>query len=138
MRVKDARQTFAGLWIRQAVEGQPFEVWNGTQVRDFNYVDDVVDALLRAAVSEPLGIRIYNLGAAPTTLRELADILRDVTGCEYVVKAFPDARKSIDIGDYYANYSRIRVDLGWEPRTSLRDAVMRTVEYYKEHLHRYV
>ena len=138
MRVKDSRQTFVGLWIRRAVEGKPFEVWDGTQVRDFNFVDDVVDALLRAAASERSRGRIYNLGAAPATLRELADILRDVSGCEYTVKAFPDERKSIDIGDYYANYSRIREDLGWEPKTSLREAVIRTLQYYKEHLHRYV
>ncbi|MBM3394234.1 MAG: NAD-dependent epimerase/dehydratase family protein [Betaproteobacteria bacterium] len=138
MRIKDARQTFAGLWTRQAIEGQPFEIWGGTQVRDFNFVDDVVDALLRAAVSELSRGKIYNLGAAPTTLLELADIVRDITGCDYVVKAFPEARKPTDIGDYYANFNRIRVDLGWEPRTSLREAIMRTIEYYKKHLHRYV
>ena len=46
MRVKDARQTFLGMWIRLLVEGRPFEVWDGEQLRDFNYVDDAVDAML--------------------------------------------------------------------------------------------
>src|SRR5690349_7046956 len=45
MRVKDARQTFLGTWIRLLMEGKPFEVWGGQQLRDFTYVDDVVDAL---------------------------------------------------------------------------------------------
>src|SRR5574340_1260682 len=47
MRVKDARQTFLGIWLRRLIEGQPFEIWgDGNQIRDFNYVDDVVDAIL--------------------------------------------------------------------------------------------
>lgn len=138
MRVKDARQTFFGLWIRRAIEGQPFEVWGGGQVRDFNFVDDVVDALFRGAASDRSWGRTYNLGASPTRLRDLADTLRDVTGCDYVVKRFPDGRRSIDIGDYHASYNRIREDLGWEPRATLREAIVRTVAYYRKHLHRYV
>jgi len=138
MRVKDARQTFAGLWIRRAIEGQPFEVWEGKQTRDFNFVDDVVDALLRAAASDQSWGRIYNLGASPTTLIEFAELVREITGCDYEVKPFPDERKSIDIGDFYANFQRIHDELGWLPRTSVREAVLHTVAYYREHLHRYV
>jgi UDP-glucose 4-epimerase len=138
MRVKDAHQTFAGLWIRRAVEGQRFEVWGGGQVRDFNYVDDVVDALLRAAASDRAQGKVYNLGASPTRLRDLAETLLDVTGCDYVVKKFPDDRKSIDIGDYYASYTRIQHDLGWAPGVTVQQALESTVAYYREHLHRYV
>jgi len=138
MRVKDARQTFAGLWIRRAVEGQTFEVWDGNQVRDFNFVDDVVEALILAAASEKYRGRIYNLGAAPTTLRQFADILCEVTRCKYNVRAFPEDQKLIDIGNYYGNYNRICDDLGWKPKTPLREAIIRTVRYYKEHLQRYV
>ena len=46
MRVKDARQTFVGVWVRRLVEGEPFEVWGGDQLRDFTYVDDAVEAFL--------------------------------------------------------------------------------------------
>lgn len=138
MRIKDARQTFAGLWLRLAIEGQPFEVWGGRQIRDFNFVDDVIDALLLAASAEKPGCPIYNLGSAPTTLQEFADILRNITGCEYVVKPFPNNRKSIDIGHYYANYNRIRDELGWMPRTSVQEAIIRTVQYYKQHIQHYV
>jgi UDP-glucose 4-epimerase len=139
MRVKDARQTFLGLWIRKAIEGQPFEVWGGQQLRDFNHVDDVVDALLLAATSESAHARIYNLGAAPpVTLLQLADLLVELTGCEYQVRPFPADRKSIDIGDYYASHDRISSDLGWRPRSSLRQAIEDTVAYYRQHLAHYV
>ena len=50
MRIKDARQTFVGVWIRRLLEDQPIEVWGGEQRRDFTYVDDCVDALLLAAL----------------------------------------------------------------------------------------
>lgn len=139
MRVKDARQTFAGLWIRLAIERVPFKVWGGDQLRDFNYVDDVVDALLMAAASDQESGRVYNLGASPAlTLKQFAELLREITGCEYAIEAFPEDRKSIDIGDYYASYDRIRSEIGWAPKTSIREAVERTVDYYKEHLECYV
>ncbi len=64
MRVKDARQTFLGWWLRQLVEGQPLKIYgDGQQFRDFNYVDDVVLALLLAATNESADGQIYNLGA---------------------------------------------------------------------------
>src|SRR5262249_22490927 len=62
MRVKDARQTFLGVWIRLLVEGKPFEVWEGPQLRDFTYVDDAVEAFLLAAASEEANGQVFNLG----------------------------------------------------------------------------
>lgn len=139
MRIKDARQTFAGLWIRLAIERVPFKVWGGDQLRDFNYVDDVIDALLMAAASDQESGRVYNLGASSVlTLKQFAELLREITGCEYLIEEFPEERKSIDIGDYYANYDRIRSEVGWEPKTSMREALECTVDYYKEHLECYV
>src|SRR5579864_8620878 len=62
MRVRDARQTFLGVWIRRVLDGQPFEVWQGDQLRDFTYVDDAVEALLLAAGHPAAVGRTYNLG----------------------------------------------------------------------------
>ena len=64
MRVKDARQTFLGIWIRQLLEGHTIKVFgDGTQLRDFNHVDDCVDALLLAAAADVAVGRVYNLGS---------------------------------------------------------------------------
>lgn len=140
MRVKDARQTFLGMWIRLLVEGQPFEVWEGRQLRDFTYIDDVVEALLRAAVCNQAYGRTFNLGGdCVVSLKELAELLVDIhDGGEYTLRPYPADRKRIDIGDYYADFSRIKAALGWEPRVSLRDGLTRTVAYYRQHLRHYV
>jgi UDP-glucose 4-epimerase len=140
MRVKDARQTFLGIWIRLLVEDKPFEVWGGEQVRDFTYVDDVVAALLLAAVDERANGQTFNVGGEPVlTLRELADLLISVNdGGEYALRTFPSDRKRIDIGDYYANDLLIRATLGWQPMISLEAGLRRTLTYYSEHLSAYL
>jgi len=140
MRVKDARQTFLGVWIRLLLEGKPFEVWDGHQLRDFTYVDDCVDALLLAAVSDQARGQVFNLGGdCVVSLKDLADCLIEVNGGgHYQVKSFPAARKKIDIGDYYSDFSLIRSTLGWQPRVPLREALARTLAYYRTHLAQYV
>jgi UDP-glucose 4-epimerase len=140
MRVKDARQTFLGIWIRLLVEGKPFEVWDGKQLRDFTYIDDAVEAFLMAAASEDANGKVFNLGGdCVISLKDLADLLIEVNGGgEYIVKEFPPDRKRIDIGDYYADCSLIRSILGWEPKIPLREALKRTLDYYKNYLDKYI
>lgn len=132
MRIRDARQTFVGVWIRRVMEGQPFEVWGGEQLRDFTYVDDCCSALMAAAVNSQAFGEIYNLGGVGVvSLSELAAILVEVAGRGgYEVCAFPEERKKIDIGDYYSDGSKIERDLGWKPTTSVREALEKTVAYF--------
>ena len=140
MRVRDARQTFVGVWLRQILEGRPIEVWGGTQLRDFTYVDDCVEAMLLAAAAEEANGRVFNLGSdGVVSLRDLAAMLVELNGAgEFAVREFPENRKRIDIGDYYADHSSIRDTLGWEPRTPLREALARTLAFYRENIHHYV
>jgi UDP-glucose 4-epimerase len=140
MRVKDARQTFLGIWVRLLVEGKTFEVWEGQQLRDFTYVDDAVEAFLLAASSDQANGQVFNLGGdCIISLKNLADLLVSVNGGgEYVTRAFPADRRRIDIGDYYADFSRIRSTLGWEPKVVLREALTRTVTFYRENLKHYL
>jgi nucleoside-diphosphate-sugar epimerase len=141
MRVKDARQTFVGWWLRQMVEGKPLQIFgDGLQVRDFNYVDDVVDAMLLVGFNEVANGQIYNLGGDdPINLKDLAEVMIDVYGRgRYEFVPFPDERKRIDIGDFYGDYRKIRSKLGWRPRASLREGLARTLAYYDQHLAQYV
>jgi UDP-glucose 4-epimerase len=140
MRVRDARQTFLGVWIRRLLEGEPFEVWEGAQLRDFTYVDDAVDAFCRAALDPAADGQTYNLGGLEViSLRDLAELLVKVNGAgRYEVRSFPADRKAIDIGDYYSDDRLIRSALGWEPRVSLQDGLARTLAFYRDHLDRYV
>ena len=140
MRVKDARQTFLGIWLRSLVEGRELLVYgDGTQRRDFTYVDDAVRAFLAAAADDAADGELFNLGGdEPLTLLELADLLVELAGGgSYRVVPFPEDRRRIDIGDYYGDYTKIRERLGWEPRVPLREGLACSLEYYRERGDRY-
>ena len=140
MRIKDARQTFLGIWIRRLVEGESFEVWGGGQRRDFTYVDDAVEAFLLAAASDDANGRVFNLGGREVvTLRELGDLVVRVNGGgSYETREFPSENKRIDIGDYYSDWSLIQSTLGWSPEVGLEDGLFRTFDFYRANLADYV
>ncbi len=140
MRVKDARQTFLGIWIKQVLTGTPIKVFgDGLQRRDFTYVDDCVEALLLAAAGDIANGRVYNLGSNEViSLRDLAELLISVAGeGSYELVEFPPDRKQIDIGDYYGSTARIEADLGWQPRIPLAEGLARTLEYYRRNATQY-
>ena len=135
MRVRDARQTFLGWWIRVLLEGKDIEVFgDGMQLRDFNYVDDAVDAFLRAASSEASNGKVFNLGGTEiVTLRDLAALLVDVHGRgAFRIVPFPPERKAIDIGHYYGDFGLIHETLGWSPTTSLRTGLGNILDFYSK------
>jgi UDP-glucose 4-epimerase len=136
MRVKDDRQTFLGTWLRLAVEGEELLVFgDGTQQRDFTYVDDAVEAFLLAGASAEADGEVFNVGGdPPVSLGELADVLVGLAGAgSWRLVPFPDERRTIDIGDYFADDSKIRSRLGWEPNVGLREGLERSLAFYREH-----
>lgn len=144
MRVKDARQTFLGIWVRLLIEGKPIQVFgDGLQLRDFNFVDDCVDAMLLAGVNDKSNGKVYNLGSSEVVgLRALAEILvthgRDLSlGGTFELTPFPKERKAIDIGDYYSDFSLIERELGWAPKVSLNAGLLKTLLYYKANRRHY-
>jgi len=140
MRVKDARQTFIGWWLRQIVEGQELQIFgDGRQIRDFNYVDDVVEALVLAAAAPAAEGQVYNLGGdEPINLLDLAELLIEInSGGSYRIVPFPADRQRIDIGDYHGDYTRIRTQLDWQPTVSLREGLERTIAFYRRYREHY-
>jgi UDP-glucose 4-epimerase len=134
MRVRDARQTFLGYWIRLIVDGAPIQVFgDGSQRRDFNYVDDAVEAFLLAATKDEALGRVYNLGSEEhVSLLETAELLVELNGGgSFELVAFPPDRKAIDIGDFFADFTRARGELSWEPKTGLREGLERTLEFFR-------
>src|SRR5215475_12394142 len=102
MRIKDARQTFLGIWLRRVIEGEPFEVWGGEQRRDLLYVDDAARAFLYAAVTqEAEGLALNIGGGDPVSLADLAKAIVEANGGgNYEIREFPPERKRIDVGDF--------------------------------------
>jgi len=140
MRVVDARQTFLGIWIRRLLEGQPIVIFgDGGQLRDYNYVDDVVDALLLAADSDNCCGEVLNLGSKEVfSLTETAQVFLDLfPGGKVEYIPFPEDRKRIDIGDYQGDFSLITSRLGWEPHTSFKEGMRKTLAYYQLNRQKY-
>src|SRR5437899_1930912 len=132
MRVRDARQMFLGIWVRRLIEGQPIQVYgDGSQVRDFNHVDDCVDALLLAAQSDVAYGKVYNLGSAEViSLKDLAHLMVSLGyGGAYEMVPFPPDRKAIDLGAYYGDFALIQRELGWAPKVSLSGGWKKTVDF---------
>lgn len=140
--IKHNRQGFTGWFIRLAALREEIQLFgDGSQKRDFNYVDDVVEALLLAAISPQAEGEVFNLGASPaTSLLEFVRTLLEVSdgGGGYRLVPFPENRKRIDIGDFYNDFGKFQRAFGWEPRVSLRDGLARTVDYYRRHIDHYV
>ena len=140
MRVKDARQTFLGIWIRLLLEGKPIKVFgDGKQLRDFNYVDDCVNALLLAGANDTTNGQVYNLGSKEVIgLKTLAELLTNLDyGGSYELIPFPTERKAIDIGDYYSDFNLIAEELGWMPKIALEEGLRRTIEFYSKNSSEY-
>lgn len=124
---------FVAAFVRRALLGQPLELYDGGhQIRDFNHVDDVVDALLRAAQLPLERHEVFNLGAdRPYAVRDVAEILQDVTGCDIRETSFPAHRKAIDIGNYRADTTAFRTATGWQARVELQPGLENTVEFFQ-------
>ncbi len=138
--MKHSRQGFIGWFIRLAIDGHQISVFgDGQQLRDLNYVDDVVNAFLLAGATDTVNGQVYNLGGTePVSLLHIVETLMELCpGASYELVPFPPEKKLIDIGDYYGDYSRIRTALGWQPQVSLREGLSRTIEYYRQHKEHY-
>ena len=141
LRIRDARQTFLGIWLRCVLEERPFEVWGGDQLRDMTYVDDVTEAFLLAASTPEAHGRVFNLGGSPPqSLRAIADLTVKMAGpsARYTTREFPNDRAAIDIGSYHADDTAFREATGWAPRVELADGIARSLAWYRPRIAAYI
>lgn len=138
--LKHNRQGFFGWFVRKIIEDEEIKIFgDGKQLRDLNYVDDVVDAFLIAGANKNSFGNFYNTGSGtPVSLIDLVEKMIKVNGGgSYKIVPFPEERKKIDIGDYYADFSKIRNELGWHPKTCLEEGLLKTFDYYKKYRNYY-
>ena len=140
MRIKDARQTFLGIWLRRVVEGETFEVWGGEQRRDLLYVDDAAEAFLYAGLTpEAEGLALNVGGDEPISLAALAEAVVEANGGgRYEIREFPPERKRIDVGDFLIDDRRFRTLSGWCPRIGIAEGLRHSLDYYRHHLASYI
>jgi UDP-glucose 4-epimerase len=139
--IKHNRQGFVGWFIRLAIEGREIQVFgDGSQMRDFVYVDDAVDAFLRAGFCHSCDGEVFNVGGTePIAHRDLVELLIEVAGSGSVnYVAWPDDKKRIDIGSFYSDSSKFARTTGWTPAVGLREGFQRTVAYYRAHMAPYL
>ncbi|HSC29409.1 MAG TPA: NAD-dependent epimerase/dehydratase family protein [Vicinamibacterales bacterium] len=139
--IKHNRQGFIGWFMRLAIEGKPIEVFgDGSQLRDFVYVDDAADAFLRAGASDRCNGHVFNVGGdQPICHRDLVAMLVEVAGSGSIrFTEWPPEKKRIDIGSFYSDSTLFRQTTGWRPLVGLREGLERTVAFYRAHLPHYV
>ena len=139
--IRHNRQGFIGWFIRLAIEDKPIHIYgDGSQLRDFVFVDDAADAFLRAGADDGCNGEVFNVGGdTPVSHRELTTLLIKIAGSgsvEYV--EWPAEKKSIDIGSFYADSTKFKRTTGWTPSVALADGLERTIAFYRQHFHRYV
>ena len=139
--IRHNRQGFIGWFIRQAIEGGEIQIFgDGTQLRDFVYVEDAVDAFLRAGVNDACNGEVFNVGGGqPISHRALVTMLLEVAGHgSMAFVEWPADKKAIDIGSFYSSSAKFMAVTGWQPAVALRDGLARTIEFYRAHFGRYV
>ena len=140
MLMRHGRQGFLPWFVRLALEGREITLYgDGAQLRDFTYVDDAVDAFLRAGADDAANGEAFNLGGlCPYSLREVAELIVAIVGRGSVsLVPWPPEKKVIDVGSVYSSYTKIERALGWRPTVDLADGLRRMVAYYREHGERY-
>jgi nucleoside-diphosphate-sugar epimerase len=138
--VKHSRQGFVGWFIRQAIDGEEIQLFgDGQQIRSFNYIDDVVDALLIAGTNEKLNGDYFNLaGVRPVPLEEFVKLLLNASGSgSYRIVPFPSDKKAIDIGSVYSSAAKFNAATGWKARVSIEEGLLPTLEYYRRYREHY-
>ncbi len=141
MRIKDSQQTFIGFWIKKILLGEAIPIYGeGDQIRDFNYVDDVVEALISCINQDKAYGKTINIGSRTNlTLKELGNELKKINSnvkVEFI--PFPKENKKIDIGNYFSNIELSKEILNWAPEIKLNDGLKKTINFYKKNLGNYL
>jgi UDP-glucose 4-epimerase len=127
-------------FIRKAIDDEMIPVFgDGRILRDFLYVDDLVNCFLEVATCEPAYGEVFNVGSGiPISFIDLAKKIVEIAGKGKVAfTEFTQERKEVEPGDYYTDISKIKRIVGWKPETTLEEGIRKTVEFYRKYKKEY-
>ncbi|MFA6459157.1 MAG: GDP-mannose 4,6-dehydratase [Candidatus Paceibacterota bacterium] len=139
-QMKTDKYGVANWFIRLAIDDATIPIFgDGKIMRDFLYVDDVVEALLALPLHEECYGQIYNVGHHEVSnFGELAHATIDIAGTGRAkFTPFSEERKKQEPGHFYSDITKIHKAIGWKPRILLREGIQRTVDFYKKHKKHY-
>lgn len=138
-QMKNPQQGVINWWIRQLIDGQKIKIFgDGSQIRDLNYVDDVVTALLMSMAAEQTCGEIYNLGGEALSLKEIAELMIKAYGRgSYELVPYPPETKKVEVGNFIGDYQKIQKAIGWKPHISIEEGFRTTFDYYLKNKNHY-
>jgi UDP-glucose 4-epimerase len=134
--MKHNRYGVVNWFVRLALDDETIPVFgDGSILRDFLYIDDLTDALLRVGLTDEVYGEVLNVGSAvPVSFRDLIAKIVELCGSgRHELAPFTEERKALEPGDYWTDIAKIRRLTGWEPRVELADGLERTIAYYRQH-----
>jgi len=140
-QMKHSKYSIVNYFIRQTMQNATIKVFgDGKQIRDYIYVEDLIDAFILASVSDNTSGETYNIGSGTgTAFIDMVETIIDVVDkgkVEYV--PWPDDYLNVETGDYITDISKISSGLGWKPRIALRKGIEKTFNYYEKYLKHYL
>jgi len=135
-QMRHSRFGVCNWFIRLAMDNQTIQVYgDGSILRDFCYVEDCVDAILRVAITPQAYGEIFNVGSdVPVSFLELVKTIISVANQgHWEFAEFSPERKAQEPGDFYSDISKIERFCGWRPNTSLEEGLAKTIAYYTAH-----
>lgn len=135
-QMKHGKYGIVNWFIRQALSGERLTVYgDGSQARDYVYVEDIAEAFVAAAISSKTDGEIYNVGSGVgTRFREMAELVAaEIPGTEIKSIPWPTSHAIVETGSYISDIRRFYSATGWAPTVSLKEGIRRTVDYYREH-----
>lgn len=139
-QMKHSRFGVANWFVRLAMDNDEIQLFgDGSILRDFCYVDDTVEAILRSAVTQSAYGEIFNVGSdIPVSFKELVETIIDVAKRgSWKFAEFSPERKAQEPGDFYSDITKIEKLVGWRPTTTLSEGVKKTIDYYEDCRHHY-
>lgn len=138
-QMKHSKYSIVGWFVRQAMDGDTITIYgDGSQRRDYIYIDDIIDACLRLIVKGEAG-EVYNVGSHERVrFVDMVDtILQEVGSGSKKNVPWPEAYEKNETGDYVAGIRKIEMACDWRPETNFAEGVQQMVAFYRENKEHY-